>query len=166
MYKLIGGDQKEYGPVTADQLRQWFAEGRVDGNTLIRPEHGGTWKPFSSYPDFAGLFPIAPPSLRAPGAPPLPPQNLPLHPAQKVPTYLVPAILSTLCCCPPFGIVAIVYASQVEGKLKAGDLPGALESSKKAKIWSWLSAGSAIILSIIYGAAYLASLGSILNAGH
>src|SRR5689334_11871634 len=121
MYKLIGGDQKEYGPVTADLLRQWFVEGRVNGNTLIRPEHSANWKPFSTYPEFAGLFPVSPPPFRAPGAPPLPSQTapgLPYNPPPKVPSYLVPAIISTLCCCLPFGIVAIIYASQVEGKLR------------------------------------------------
>ena len=35
MYKIIGGDQKEYGPVTADQLRAWITEGRVNGLTSI-----------------------------------------------------------------------------------------------------------------------------------
>ena len=30
MYKIIGADKKEYGPITADQLRQWLAEGRVN----------------------------------------------------------------------------------------------------------------------------------------
>lgn len=165
MYKLIGGDQKEYGPVTADLLRQWFLEGRVDGNTLIRPENSPNWKPFSSYPEFAGLFPIAPPPPIAPGAPPLPSQNLPYQPAPKVPSHFVPAILSTVCCCPAMGIVAIVYASQVEGKLKAGDVAGALESSKKAKIWCWLSVGAAIILTIVYSMLSALSLTSALNGG-
>ena len=27
--------------------------------------------------------------------------------------YLVLAIISTICCCPPFGIVAIVYAAKI-----------------------------------------------------
>ena len=35
MYKIIGADQKEYGPVTAEQLRQWIAEGRVNGQTSV-----------------------------------------------------------------------------------------------------------------------------------
>ena len=31
-YTIIGGDQKEYGPVTGDDLRQWMAEGRLNAN--------------------------------------------------------------------------------------------------------------------------------------
>ena len=52
MYKIIGGDQKEYGPVTADELRRWISEGRLNGQSLIR-EGEGDWQPLSSFPEFA-----------------------------------------------------------------------------------------------------------------
>ena len=55
---------------------------------------------------------------------------------------MVWAILTTLFCCLPFGIVAIVYAAQVDGKIRQGDYAGALESSHKAKVWCWVSFGS------------------------
>jgi hypothetical protein len=61
--------------------------------------------------------------------------------APSVPNYLAQAILVTLFCCVPFGIVSIVYAAQVNGKLVAGDYSGAVESSKKAKTWCWVSFG-------------------------
>ncbi|MDZ4848943.1 MAG: CD225/dispanin family protein [Pirellulaceae bacterium] len=73
----------------------------------------------------------------------LPPQGIPL------PNYLVQSILVTLCCCIPFGIVAIVFASQVNGKIAAGDHAGAKSSSDKAKLWCWISFGSGILISII-----------------
>ncbi|HUP47556.1 MAG TPA: CD225/dispanin family protein [Thermoanaerobaculia bacterium] len=69
-----------------------------------------------------------------------------------VPNYLVPAILVTLCCCVPFGIVAIVYAAQVNSKLAAGDLPGAVDASNKAKMWSWIAFGVGGAFALIYGA--------------
>jgi GYF domain 2 len=53
MYKIIGGDQKEYGPVTADELRRWIAEGRLGGQSLVRAEGEGGWLPLASYPEFA-----------------------------------------------------------------------------------------------------------------
>lgn len=59
----------------------------------------------------------------------------------KIPNYLVHAILVTLFCCLPFGIVAIVYAAQVDGKASSGDLAGAQEASNKAKMWCWISFG-------------------------
>ncbi len=62
-------------------------------------------------------------------------------PVPRVPNYLARAILVTLFCCQPFGIVSIVYAAQVNSKLGAGDYAGAVEVSNKARIWCWLSFG-------------------------
>lgn len=53
MYKLIGIDQKEYGPVSADQIRQWQAEGRVDARTRIQREGIGDWQELGQMPEFA-----------------------------------------------------------------------------------------------------------------
>ncbi len=53
MYKIIGGDQKEYGPVSADELRHWIAEGRLNAQSYVRAEDGGEWKDLSSFPEFA-----------------------------------------------------------------------------------------------------------------
>jgi len=74
-------------------------------------------------------------------------------PAKPVSNYLVPAILTTIFCCLPFGIVAIVYAAQVNSKLQAGDYNGAVHSSRNAKIWSWVSFGLGLILSLLILAA-------------
>ena len=62
-------------------------------------------------------------------------------PLPSVPNYLVQSILVTLFCCVPFGIVSIVYAAQVNGKLAGGDYAGAVETSKKARMWCWISFG-------------------------
>lgn len=62
MYQLIGGDQKEYGPVSADQVRQWISEGRANGQTLARFEDG-PWKPLSTFPEFAPLVTQAGPPV-------------------------------------------------------------------------------------------------------
>lgn len=83
--------------------------------------------------------------------------------AGSVPNYLVWAILATLCCCIPGGIVAIVYAAQVDGKLAAGDYEGALSSSKNAKMWSWISFGVGGFFSLIYFIAVLT--GAAADAG-
>lgn len=56
MYKIIGADQKEYGPVSGDQLRQWIRDGRVNAHTRARPEGGGDWQPLSAFPEFADAF--------------------------------------------------------------------------------------------------------------
>lgn len=56
MYKIIGSDQKEYGPVTIDQIRQWIRDGRVNAQTQARLEPGGQWQPLSAFPEFADAF--------------------------------------------------------------------------------------------------------------
>ena len=78
--------------------------------------------------------------------------------APEVPNYLVQSILVTLCCCIPFGVVAIVYSSNVNGKLAAGDIAGAQEASKKAKMWAWIAFGAGVLLAVLY------FLGGILGA--
>ena len=39
-YKIIGADQMEYGPVSAEQIRQWITERRVDSETKLQAEGG------------------------------------------------------------------------------------------------------------------------------
>jgi Interferon-induced transmembrane protein len=56
-----------------------------------------------------------------------------------VPNYLVQSILILLCCCQPFAIVALIFAAQVNSKLAAGDYAGAVDASRKAKLWCWIS---------------------------
>jgi len=96
------------------------------------------------------LMPAQPqPQAAAAPAQPQPPPAAPGQPAQ-VPNYLVQAILVTIFCCLPFGIAAIVFAAQVNGKLQAGDINGAMESSRKAKLWSWLGFGIGLGIGLIY----------------
>lgn len=52
-YFMLGGDGKEYGPIPADQLRQWAAEGRANASTQVRPADGGPWTAFSAVPELA-----------------------------------------------------------------------------------------------------------------
>jgi len=52
MYKIIGADQKEYGPISADQIRQWISEGRANGQTLVCAEGTTDWKPLEQFPEF------------------------------------------------------------------------------------------------------------------
>ena len=87
-------------------------------------------------------------------------QQVQAVPPASIPNYLTQAILVTLFCCLPFGIVAIVYAAGVNGKVQAGDLQGALEASGKAKTWCWLSFAFGIILVPLY---ILGQMGSSLG---
>jgi hypothetical protein len=61
-------------------------------------------------------------------------------PGISVPNYLVMAIISLFCCL-PLGIVAVIFAAQVNNKVAAGDTAGALDASKKAKMFSYIAIG-------------------------
>ena len=56
MYKIIGADGKEYGPVNAAQLRQWIAERRANSQTRVQPDSGSEWVPLGSLTEFADAF--------------------------------------------------------------------------------------------------------------
>jgi len=60
MFKIIGADQKEYGPVSTEQLRQWVIEGRANAQTQVRKEGEADWKPLSAFAEFADVFRTAP----------------------------------------------------------------------------------------------------------
>ena len=75
MYKVIGADQREYGPVEAEKLRRWIAEGRADAQTKVRAEEGGEWKALSDFPEFTDALAAkistsqpAPPRIAVAGA--------------------------------------------------------------------------------------------------
>lgn len=76
-------------------------------------------------------------------------QAIPQYPA-AIPNYLVQAILATFCCCVPFGIPAIVFAAQVNTKLQVGDVNGALDCSRKAKMWCWIAFGCGLAGGLLY----------------
>ncbi|AMJ57899.1 MULTISPECIES: CD225/dispanin family protein [Stenotrophomonas] len=63
---------------------------------------------------------------------------------------LVWAILSTLFCCIPLGIVSIVQAAKVNGLLAAGDIAGAREAADKAKKWAIYAAVAGIVVFVVY----------------
>jgi hypothetical protein len=63
----------------------------------------------------------------------------------SVPNYLVQAILVTIFCCLPLGIVSIVYSSQVNSKLAAGDVEGAIMASSNARKWAWIALIAGIV---------------------
>ena len=75
-------------------------------------------------------------------------------PRPHVPNHLVWAILVTIFCCVPFGIVAIVFAAQVNGRLDAGDYDGAKRASDSARTWAIVSMAAGIVTAILYFAIF------------
>lgn len=61
MYKVIGTDEKEYGPVSAEVLKQWIADNRVNAQTRVLPEGATEWKLLGEIPELAIALPRTPP---------------------------------------------------------------------------------------------------------
>jgi len=70
-------------------------------------------------------------------------------PAPKIDNWLWQSIVCTICCCLPLGIAGIVFAAQVNGKLAAGDVAGAQESARKAKMFTLIGIGVGLVVNII-----------------
>ncbi|HZZ19155.1 MAG TPA: GYF domain-containing protein [Opitutaceae bacterium] len=54
MYTIIGGDGKEYGPVTAAQIRSWIAGGRANLETKVKEAGSDTWQTVADFQDIIG----------------------------------------------------------------------------------------------------------------
>lgn len=115
MYRIIGADQQQYGPVTEAQLRQWIAEKRLTGQSLVMPEGGSEWKPLAGFSEFAELVgPPASPAI-APGMPSSP-AFAPDASGPKMNGFAVAGfifgIISFLgcCCCVPTWVPGLVFS--------------------------------------------------------
>ncbi len=180
-YNVIGADGAVYGPVDFETLKRWAAEGRVNPDSAIEEVGSGKRVPANTIPGlFAApqapqapthqLHPgydvptqpaytppgVGPGGAPRPGVPPGAAANAVQYPrntfAEPVKNHLAKAIFSTLCCCLPLGVVAIVYAAQVGSKQAGGDYYGAKESSDNAEKWANIS----IVLGLI---------GNVIGAG-
>ncbi len=56
MYKIIGADGQEYGPVTDAEVRQWIAEGRLNGKSQAKSASDTAFRALETFPEFAGAL--------------------------------------------------------------------------------------------------------------
>ena len=128
MYKIIGADGKEYGPVTSDQICQWIAEGRVNAQTKVQPAGSADWTRLGEVSEFANAF----------GAPVTPPPITPTSPGTAAAarektsglaiTSLVLGVLGLFTCGVTalvgliLGIVALVKIKNSQGRLSGNGI--------------------------------------------
>ena len=113
MYKVIGTDGKEYGPVNAELVRQWIAEGRVNASTKLMGADG-IWRPLTEFPEFAPAAAISGSGSPAPIS--IQPYYGPPRTNAMAITGLIMGIVAVTvgcCCCygMPFNLLGIVFSA-------------------------------------------------------
>lgn len=80
------------------------------------------------------------------------PQGMPQEqaPEPMPPTYTIWAILATICCCLPAGIIALVFSASVSSKYYARDYEGARKASERTEMWIIASIVLGVISNILY----------------
>ena len=129
MFKIQGADQKEYGPIDANVLRQWIAERRADGRTLVQAVGTTAWRPLAEFPEFASALGIGPRPPAPPGPAPVP-MPLPAGPASTSGMAITSLVLGILGFCTwitslaglPLGIISLMQIKGSGGRLQGQGL--------------------------------------------
>jgi hypothetical protein len=122
MYKIVGADQREYGPVSQEEVLQWIAQGRANAATIARVGDGA-WKPLGTFDEFKAALSTtgtAPPLVSG-TFPTIPPTAMGAAPKANSSAIaaLVFGILGLLCC-PCIGpLVAIILGVSGLNQIKA-----------------------------------------------
>lgn len=117
MYKIIGADGKEYGPITANQLCQWVTQGRANALTKVRPEAESEWRPLGTFPEFAEALAQPPTLPNLPAAAPTAAKTSGMAIASLVLGVLGIACGLTTIVGLVLGIVALTKINKSQGQL-------------------------------------------------
>ncbi|HUE35901.1 MAG TPA: DUF4190 domain-containing protein [Candidatus Acidoferrum sp.] len=119
MYKIIGADGREYGPVSAADLRRWIAEGRVNAQSQLRVEGGTDWRPLGSFPELAATAPAPFPIMAAGSGSSSRTNGMAI-------AGFVSSLLGLICCCfgPPFSIIGLVFSCVGLSQIKENPMQG------------------------------------------
>jgi hypothetical protein len=153
-------NNQQFGPHDEGAMRNLLQNGTVQANDLVWRDGMANWIPAHSVPEFSTFFahqqPVSGQVAQNIGygqQPGYPPQHVgyatPYSSGVAPKSYLVEAILVTLCCCLPFGIAGIVYAAQVNSKFQAGDFAGAAAAAESAKKWVLIGFITGIIANVL-----------------
>jgi len=153
------------GPVSEHDIRRMIDDGTIEFDTGLWCQGMDDWQPAASVDTFSDEFQEPPPlSEDQPyGADPPPIQSAskgsPANDttgqsahqgAPDIPSHMTKAILTTLFCCVPLGVVAIVKASSVSSAVRRGDYIEARELSDEANTWGNRAIGFGVAAGVIY----------------
>ena len=116
MYKIIGADGREYGPINLEQLRQWHAEGRANRQSRILVVGETNWKTLADLAEFSTAADTRPPVLQP--IQPLPSPSTPGY-SQRTNGFAVTglilgifSVVLAFCCCGgfPFNLLGLIFS--------------------------------------------------------
>ena len=141
-------DGQRYGPYEKSTLQKYLATKNASRKDRIQGDDSRKWTTVGQLlgdASVGGTENQGPPTRETS----IDPQKRFRPPKPESP--MVWAVLATLCCCLPFGVVAIVFAAQIDSKYAAGDYNGAIESADKAKTWCWIAFGVGLVVQTLIG---------------
>ena len=148
-YKIIGADQKEYGPISEERVRQWISEGRSNAQSQAQAEGTTGWQPLSAFPEFAGALSAG---AGRPPAGTVPPPMLATPPHAKTSglavTSLVMGILGFFTC-GLSGLPGVIFG--ILGLNRIHKSRGQLGGKVMAVVGLCLSGATLLLLPILAG---------------
>jgi hypothetical protein len=155
MYRIVGADGKEYGPVGIEQMRQWRAEGRINAQTRVQEAGTAVWKTAADFPEL-GFAPTA--GVPSPGSSP-PPLTTGQAAGQQnslAITGFVLGLLSLVCLPVLAGIPAIICGHLARGRARR--LPGLYGGAGFALAGLIMGYVSLLVVLVIFPALLLPAL--------
>jgi type II secretory pathway pseudopilin PulG len=111
MYRIIGADGREYGPVEAVVLRQWIQQGRLNARSRVLAPDAADWKTLGDLPEFHA-------DLQAANPPALPPAAPAGQETALAVTSLVLGILAVACFGPLTGLPAVITGHMARSRAR------------------------------------------------
>jgi hypothetical protein len=122
MYRIIGADGREYGPISSAQMRQWIAEGRANAATRALAEGSTEWKLLGSLPEFSLLFASTIPQPGTPAVFPTGTMSSPKNTGFATAGMVLGIIsLPVACCCYglPFNLLGLIFSIIALGQINS-----------------------------------------------
>ena len=122
MYKIIGNDGKTYGPIGAEKIREWIAQGRADARTAAIAEGAADWTFLGLLPEFARELAGTPPVIAPPKTSAVTAGNT----NSFATAGFVCGLISLTCCCGcPFNVLGVIFSIvalvQINGQVQKQD---------------------------------------------
>ena len=125
MFTILGGDGKEYGPASIEQIRSWIAAGRANLETHAKLTGTDEWRTLGDFPEFNPEGPATPPLI--PGSPLtvapslLSPASATADLAERGPRFLarlIDWIIEILCCIPGLFILGPEFVEIIQAGMR------------------------------------------------